>query len=309
MSTAPSQTLPDHASDPLKFSATPVSRLVEEDEEDDWNRTLRPGLDIPTSATWLGSSSSRIAHSRESSAEKIQLQLFPGGGPPVTSPSAASSSSAYSQLHTSSSRTALNIVKERIIDPKAAAYGHHRQTSIVHGIQHSRNGSLASSSSSPLSPQMIAAAGAAFAAERTDIQTALLRLDSDPSLSPAALSPLSSSNNLRSPSAMSGSTAVSAAGAGTGSMAGSSAGPAASSPLERVASANDIGSPAYPQPPRMMERMHSQRYRQEHAHNHSHNNSHSRHQKEEQKTVGEYALHVLFTSVCITPLYTLRDKN
>ncbi|EPE08661.1 cell morphogenesis protein pag1 [Ophiostoma piceae UAMH 11346] len=109
---------------------------------------------------------------------------------------------------------------------------------------------------------------------------------------------------------MSGSTAVSAAGAGAGPMAGSSAGPT-SSPLERVASANDIGSSAYPQPPRMMERMHSQRYRHDHAQNHSQNNSHSRHQKEEQKTVGEYALHVLFTSfisiaeeklnACVTP--------
>ncbi|TVY93572.1 Cell morphogenesis protein [Lachnellula willkommii] len=41
---------------------------------------------------------------------------------------------------------------------------HNRQTSIVHGIQHSRNGSYASTSSSPLSPQIIAAAGG----ERSD---------------------------------------------------------------------------------------------------------------------------------------------
>ncbi|KAF9885888.1 Cell morphogenesis protein PAG1 [Aspergillus nanangensis] len=41
------------------------------------------------------------------------------------------------------------------------SYGHHRQTSIVHGIQHSRNPSFAttSSSASPLSPELIASLG------------------------------------------------------------------------------------------------------------------------------------------------------
>lgn len=38
------------------------------------------------------------------------------------------------------------------------SYGHHRQTSIVHGVQHSRNPSLAASSS-PLSPELIASLG------------------------------------------------------------------------------------------------------------------------------------------------------
>ncbi|KAK8250008.1 cell morphogenesis N-terminal-domain-containing protein [Phyllosticta capitalensis] len=42
------------------------------------------------------------------------------------------------------------------------SYGHHRNTSIVHGIQHSRNTSFANAQSpSPLSPQIIAAAGGA----------------------------------------------------------------------------------------------------------------------------------------------------
>ncbi|EAW06774.1 putative cell morphogenesis protein (PAG1) [Aspergillus clavatus NRRL 1] len=41
------------------------------------------------------------------------------------------------------------------------SYGHHRQTSIVHGIQHSRNPSFAASSTStsPLSPELIASLG------------------------------------------------------------------------------------------------------------------------------------------------------
>ena len=41
------------------------------------------------------------------------------------------------------------------------SYGHHRQTSIVHGMQHSRNPSMAGSnaSASPLSPELIASLG------------------------------------------------------------------------------------------------------------------------------------------------------
>ncbi|THC99559.1 hypothetical protein EYZ11_000928 [Aspergillus tanneri] len=41
------------------------------------------------------------------------------------------------------------------------SYGHHRQTSIVHGMQHSRNPSFAASttSTSPLSPELIASLG------------------------------------------------------------------------------------------------------------------------------------------------------
>ncbi|KAI9891339.1 MAG: Cell morphogenesis protein PAG1 [Vezdaea aestivalis] len=42
----------------------------------------------------------------------------------------------------------------------STSYGHHRQTSIVHGMQHSRNPSFVNNTSpNPLSPQLIAAAG------------------------------------------------------------------------------------------------------------------------------------------------------
>ncbi|CAK7237511.1 Cell morphoproteinsis protein PAG1 [Sporothrix bragantina] len=280
----PSQTLPEHAPDPLKFSTTPVSRLVEEDEEDDWNRTLRPGPgDVPPTAPRLAPTGLRIAHSRESSAEKLQQQQQAG----VTSPSSVSSSASFSQLHTSSSRLALNGIIERAVDPKAAAYGHHRQTSIVHGIQHSRNGSLASSSSSPLSPQMIAAAGASFSSDRSAFETSFSRLDGDSPLPSAALSPPPNPmSNSRPPTAMSGSNA----GSGPGPAPSANAIPGSAIP-ERTSSVVDINNPAYP-PPRKLERMHSGKYR----HDHSHTQSHSRHYKDEQKTVGEYALHVLFTS-------------
>ncbi|ERS97728.1 hypothetical protein HMPREF1624_05899 [Sporothrix schenckii ATCC 58251] len=280
---APSQTLPEHAPNPLKFSATPVSRLVEEDEEDDWNRTLRPGpVEIPTTAPRL--THSRVAHSRESSAEKLSQQQQT-----VTSPSSASSTGF--QLHTSSSRVALNGIIERAVDPKAAAYGHHRQTSIVHGIQHSRNGSLASSSSSPLSPQMIAAAGASFNSSPSDPQNSFSRLEGAsalPSAPPSGtLAPTPNTNqSSRPPTAMSGSTAVSglAPTPAPNAIAGSAV-------PERTSSVADAGNSAYA-PPRKLERMYSGKYRNDHGHH----QSHSRHHKEEQKTVGEYALHVLFTS-------------
>ena len=53
---------------------------------------------------------------------------------------------------------------------------------------------------------------------------------------------------------------------------------------------------------RKLERMQS-RARRDHSHQHSHS---SRHHKDEQKTVGEYALHVLFTSVCFAQLLSKR---
>ncbi|KAH6635292.1 cell morphogenesis N-terminal-domain-containing protein [Chaetomium sp. MPI-SDFR-AT-0129] len=241
---APSQTtLPDY--EPLKFSPRTVSRLDEEDE-DDWQKTIRPVA--------LGSRS--VAHSRESSIEKLpapRLDVTAQQHPPPRS-------------HVPS-RSALGGVIERVVDPKASTYGHHRQTSIVHGIgiHHSRNGSLASSSSSPLSPQMIAAAGAGLTPDRAEIHS-FSRLDSDGSLGP------------RPATALSGTTLSSNTGL-----------------PERAASAaaGDINAVQTAARGGKMERRHSGKSRRDHVHHHSHS---SRHHKDEQKTVGEYALHVLFTS-------------
>ncbi|KAK4199650.1 putative cell morphogenesis protein [Triangularia verruculosa] len=223
---APSQTtLPDH--EPLKFSPRAVTRLDEEDE--DWQKTIRPAALEPRSG----------AHSRESSLDKFQ-RTHPHGPP---------------------SRSALGGVIERVVDPRAASYGHHRQTSIVHGIgiQHSRNGSLASPVSSPLSPQMIAAAGG-------DMQM-FSRMEGDNGSGSRPATALSNATTLLNP--------------GSGHP-------------ERTSSATDMtGAPG---PARgTLERMHSGsgRSRRDHSHQHSHS---SRSSKDELKTVGEYALHVLFTS-------------
>lgn len=53
-------------------------------------------------------------------------------------------------------------------------------------------------------------------------------------------------------------------------------------------------STSYSATTRRVERMQSVKSRRDHSHHPSHS---SRHHKDDQKTVGEYALHVLFTSV------------
>ncbi|KAI0014435.1 cell morphogenesis N-terminal-domain-containing protein [Xylariaceae sp. FL0662B] len=253
---APSQTLPDHLHDPLKFSPRSASRFNVHDDNDNndlWDNTLRPvAHDISLSRA--------VAHSRESSLEKLQSGGLAGI---PESPSAPSSSVTSPSIRSAASSRQGHVgILERVIDPKAATYGHHRQTSIVHGIQHSRNGSLASSSSSPLSPQMIAAAGAGLLQERPDMVT-MNRLDSELAMAS------------RPPTALSGTTANSSS----------------MHPLEKTQSATD-SSTSNTMTQRKVERMHS-KARRDHAPHHSHS---SKHHRDEQKTVGEYALHVLFTS-------------
>ncbi|KAK1472235.1 cell morphogenesis protein PAG1 [Colletotrichum abscissum] len=257
---APSQaTLPDLLQDPpLKFSPRSVTTLDEEDEDDaDWDRTLRPAALEPHPHPPLPRS---VTHSRDSSYEKLSSHPLPPISGSNISPRTHTHAHAHAQSRTAGGGGGLGGVIERLIDPKSASYGHHRQTSIVHGIQHSRNGSHASSSSSPLSPQIIAAAGAGLTPERPDMH-AVGRLDPD------------APPGLRPGTAMSGTTVNS--------------GPIVP---ERTSSATDFSNSSVAQ--RKVERMHS-KTRREHAHHHSHS---SKHHRDEQKTVGEYALHVLFTS-------------
>ncbi|KAJ4158196.1 uncharacterized protein LMH87_008731 [Akanthomyces muscarius] len=222
---APSQPPPDSAQEPPPQPKYPtISRSASRLDEDDrsWEHTIRlvspePVLSPPT-----------VAHSRESSAEKVpRLQAS------LTSPRSATSAAA----------------RQNIDATRVAAYGHHRQTSIVHGIQHSRNGSIASSASSPLSPQMIAAAGVGL-----DMDSVSARMDAIV-------------------------TTNSSAAAGTVS-------PTA---MEKSASTTDV--PAFGSTQRKVDQMHS-KSRRDHPNHHSHSSRH----RDDQKTVGEYALHVLFTS-------------
>jgi len=166
-----------------------------------------------------------------------------------TSPSSLTARSASSDQQAQSSTLSPRLLSGgRLTDSKA----HHRQTSIVHGIQHSRNGSFASSSTSPLSPQMIAAAGG----ERPD------------------------ASNMGDSS--------------FGSISGSSFSSNATLVLDRPSTATENSN--YQLTQKRVERMHSARSSRDHRHRPSHSRHHH---KEELKTVGEYALHVLFTSVSL----------
>lgn len=141
------------------------------------------------------------------------------------------------------------------------SYGHHRQTSIVHGMQHSRNTSMAGSttSASPLSPELIASLG---------------RGGFDEAGLPTKLDQLDSHTNFQTSAGM----ATSHGAQGT---------------LSTIQD-NDIddvlkGSPASITHKRMNSGGMARRER-------SHSRSHSKHHTDS-KTVGEYALHHLFNSV------------
>ncbi|KXJ92165.1 cell morphogenesis N-terminal-domain-containing protein [Microdochium bolleyi] len=162
-------------------------------DADGWDHTLRHRS--PDSAV-----SRSVIHSRESSIDKVSASGLAGIPESLRTATSATSPGIRGGIP----RGGLGGILERVVDPKSATYGHHRQTSIVHGIQHSRNGS-ASSTSSPLSPQMIAAAGAGFLPERPDARV-LNRLDSEVSLA---------SMTSRAPSALSGSTAINGAAHGS----------------------------------------------------------------------------------------------
>lgn len=84
----------------------------------------------------------------------------------------------------------------------------------------------------------------------------------------------------------SGSARMDAIATGNATMAPGAASPAA---LEKSMSATDV--PAFGATQRKVERMHS-KSRRDHPNHHSHSSRH----RDDQKTVGEYALHVLFTS-------------
>lgn len=252
---SPSQALPDHIQqDPSKYPPRPATRLNLHDDDSSDTALRHPVLDAHVTRS--------ASHSRESSLEKLLAAGGLAGIPESPVPATAPTSP---RPNVSSSRQPLGGIIERVVDPKAAAYGHHRQTSIVHGIQHSRNGSLASTSSSPLSPQIIAAAGVGL-------------LPESPSMHASGRPDMDLTMGSRPPTALSGSTAA----------------PNIHPTLQRTLSISDSSGGTLTQ--RKLERMQS-KSRRDHSQHASHSSRHS-----EQKTVGEYALHVLFTHVRTYPI-------
>ncbi|KAJ5102364.1 hypothetical protein NUU61_004586 [Penicillium alfredii] len=140
------------------------------------------------------------------------------------------------------------------------SYGHHRQTSIVHGMQHSRNPSMAGStaSTSPLSPELIASLG---------------RGGFDDTAVPGRMDQLDGTANYPTPNAIAAAHGLQGA-------------------LSTIQDTDSIGAmdglPVNMAHKRMNSGGKSRRER-------SHSRSHSKHHSES-KTVGEYALHHLFNS-------------
>ncbi|KAJ5783201.1 hypothetical protein N7457_004975 [Penicillium paradoxum] len=139
------------------------------------------------------------------------------------------------------------------------SYGHHRQTSIVHGVQHSRNTSMAGSttSTSPLSPELMASLGRGAFDEAT---------------LPAKFDPLDIHSGFSTPSGTSASHGLP---------------PTLSTIQDNDTELRDL-SPAILIHKRMGSGGKPRRER-------SHSRSQSKHHSDS-KTVGEYALHHLFNS-------------
>nr|POE51779.1 cell morphogenesis protein pag1 [Quercus suber] len=140
------------------------------------------------------------------------------------------------------------------LDRKPSLYGHHRQTSIVHGVQHSRNSSLLASSSPPnsssLSPQRVTGNVVQELGPSAGVSNGIHNLKASPSTS----------------------TLHGSVGVGVAPTGGRNFDPAVAN--------------------RRVERMHSGKMKRSHEHSQSQTRIH----QQELRTVGEYALHHLFTS-------------
>lgn len=153
--------------------------------------------------------------------------------------------------------------------PSNSSYGHHRQTSIVHGFQHSRNpsGSSPSPSASPLSPELIASMGRLTGLDGTE-GPGTTRSDSPRTYA-----------NAHGPGALGAVPAPGSQGASSIAEEGND-----SVDHPHATTAPNGSHRRLPSNGRTLRET-------------AHSRSHSKHHASESKTVGEYALHHLFNSV------------
>lgn len=198
------------------------------------------------------------------------------------------------------------------LERKPSIHAHHRQTSIVNGVQHrsglhSRSGSWVNSpATSPLSPPLVMQA--------TITARDMVHIPQIP-LSPMApmmstgmagsaggqiQMPQFSSATTSAPPNMNGGNAI-GVGSGGGGLPGSV--PNQQVMAERPPMITHQSSPGvmqFQKPPRTRAHHHS------HSHHH---NSHHRSRDEETKTPAEYALHILFTQVGDGPFITMKKMT
>jgi hypothetical protein len=153
--------------------------------------------------------------------------------------------------------------------PSLSSYGHHRKTSIVHGIQHSRGPSYNSASASPISPEIIASAGSGSMAGLSIAPETLFSSRTD---EPDSL--LKFTNN-----GSNGSVHTQTSGLST---------------IQDDDELLSLGQTVTKRSNTAHKKMPSNsKLRREHSHSRAHSKHH-----QESKTAGEYALHHLFNSVC-----------
>jgi hypothetical protein len=212
------------------------------------------------------STPSSTVHSRETSAVRGRPADPSTLAPSTLQPQNNRRGHSHSKSPETSGRsgTGYDVTLER---RPSNSYGHHRQTSIVHGVQHSRNPSFAASSTStsPLSPELIASLGRSVGVEQ----------DSSPM---GRLEQSDMHANYQNQGAN-----------GTGHTL---QGMLSTIEDQDTEEATD-GGPATTGHRRMNS---SGKPR-------SHSRSHSKSHHTESKTVGEYALHHLFNSVSAFPLH------
>lgn len=209
------------------------------------------------------SGQSSIIHSRETSSVRGRGGLDPSALAP-TPPLQPQPQARRGQSHSKSpeaaatSRSAAGLEAGLERKPSNPSYGHHRQASIVHGIQHSRNPSFTASSntSSPLNPELITTL------ETHNIIVSTMDVD--------ALM------QHQSPRGLAAASGVSAA-------------------MQAKADDQDVGDTTSSAPANLSHRRvpSSGRTLRETPHS----RTQSKHNLTESKTVGEYALHHLFNSV------------
>uniref|UniRef100_A0A093VEP7 Cell morphogenesis protein PAG1 n=1 Tax=Talaromyces marneffei PM1 TaxID=1077442 RepID=A0A093VEP7_TALMA len=205
-------------------------------------------------------------HSRESSVSGPRGRPVDTSGRGLTTlqPQSRSRGQSHSKSPESNVGHPDGVIERK---PSLSSYGHHRKTSIVHGIQHSRSPSYTTTSAGPLSPEIIASAGSSnmagisvgsdymFSNRNEDLES-ILKFAANGSNGPAH-SPASGLSTIQDDDEH----------------------------LTLEQTATRSSSSVHKKMPS------NSKLRREHSHSRTHSKHH-----QEAKTVGEYALHHLFNS-------------
>lgn len=213
------------------------------------------------------SASSSAIQSRETSTVRGRAADFSPSAPPNFHRQHSRRGQSYSKNSESSVGGRSVVGSDTGLERKLSnsSYGHHRQTSIVHGIQHSRNPSLntSSPSASPLNADLVASMSRLAGSESSD------------GIGPGKPDPSDSRPNIQ----YAGISGLSQGAQGTLSTI-------EDREIAETANGDEVGSQSHRRRPSNGMTLKES----------AHSRSHSKHRAMEWKNVGEYALHHLFNS-------------